>query len=503
VRNSIHFKLALALIAVTVLTALVLTIVFFSSNTNRFEQYVFDQQFTNKLLEVESFYAVNQSWEGVESVLSTTTAGHGFTTGQGRQGAGQGQGQPLGNNPVRQTEQANETTVQGPNASAVGRQYALADADGTVLVGIEGLYPEGETLTEENLEEGAPIIVDGDQVGTLLDLRRGLVLTQAEESFLERTNTGLLWALLITIVLAAILGILIARNLTKPVVELTQAAQKLASGDLSQSVDVRSSDELGKLSEAFNKMSAEIAQSDRLRKQMTADIAHDLRTPLTVIGGYIESMRDGDLEATPERLSLIYSEISRLNRLVGDLRLLSQSDAGELPMNLQVIEPNEILHQALEIFKLQAEQQSVVLLLETEAELPMVMADESRLIQVMENLIGNALRYTPAGGTVSLKASFEKNNRLENGRECVRFSVEDNGQGIPVESMPYVFERFHRVDKSRHSDEDQSGLGLAIVKAIVQSHGGKVWVESVVGKGTSFHFCIPTAYMKTFDSLTI
>lgn len=499
-RNSIHFKLALALIAVTVLTALVLTLVFFSSNTSRFEQYVFDQQFTTKLAEVEAFYALNQSWEGVEKVLETNPAGHGNQPPQGRQGSGQGAGEGVGNNASRQTQQANEIASQGANNPAGGRQYGLADSDGTALVGIDGFFSAGDSLDQEILAEGAPIIANEKQVGTLLGERRGLVLTQAEEHFLERTNTGLLWALLITIVLAALVGVLLARNLTQPVVELTEAAGKLASGDLSQSVDVRSTDELGKLSEAFNKMSAEIAQSDRLRKQMTADIAHDLRTPLTVIGGYIESMRDGDLEATPERLSLIYSEISRLNRLVGDLRLLSQSDAGELPMNLQAIEANELLHQAQNIFKLKAEQQSVSLLLEAETELPMIMADESRLMQVLENLIGNALRYTPSRGAITIAAKFEENERLENGQECVRFSVQDNGKGIPAESLPFVFERFHRVDKSRHSDENQSGLGLAIVKAIVQSHKGKVWVESVEGQGTSFHFCIPVVDAKSYHS---
>ncbi len=137
---------------------------------------------------------------------------------------------------------------------------------------------------------------------------------------MDRTGKGLLWALLITVILAALFGFLLSRSLTKPVVELTKAAQNLAGGALGETVDVRSSDELGELSTVFNKMSAELEHSDRMRKQMTADIAHDLRTPLTVIGGYIESMRDGDLEPTRERLSLIYSEILRLNRLVDDLR---------------------------------------------------------------------------------------------------------------------------------------------------------------------------------------
>jgi signal transduction histidine kinase len=362
------------------------------------------------------------------------------------------------------------------------RQYALADQDGLVLVGIEGLYPQGTKLSHEQLNEGVPIHDGIKHVGTLLAQKRNIVYTQAEQHFLDRTGKGLLWALLITVILAALFGFLLSRSLTKPVVELTKAAQNLAGGALGETVDVRSSDELGELSTVFNKMSAELEHSDRMRKQMTADIAHDLRTPLTVIGGYIESMRDGDLEPTRERLSLIYSEILRLNRLVDDLRFLSQSDSGNLPMNVAPLDANELLEQSREIFKLKVQEKGLSLELDLQENLPLIVGDESRLMQVLENLVGNAIRHSQQGGTI----------RLSTRHACVKFTVADNGVGIPAESLPYVFERFHRADKSRHADESQSGLGLAIVKAIVLAHGGEVWVESEVGKGSSFHFCIPT-----------
>jgi signal transduction histidine kinase len=297
--------------------------------------------------------------------------------------------------------------------------------------------------------------------------------------------------LIITMVLAALIGFLLSRGLTRPVIELTAAAQNLAAGDLNQTVDVRSADELGELSQAFNRMSKKIEHSDRLRKQMTADIAHDLRTPLTVIGGYIESMRDGDLEATPERMDLIYSEITRLNRLVGDLQLLSQSDAGVLPMNLETVDARELLEQTRKLFDLKAREREIDLLVEAEQGLPSLMADESRLMQVLENLVSNAMRHTPQGGTIRLKAKI--GSGADSKARGVEFIVSDSGEGIPPESLPDVFERFHRVDKSRHANQSQSGLGLAIVKVIVQAHKGEVWVESAIGKGSEFHFVIPVA----------
>lgn len=492
-KRSISSKLALAFILVAILTGTLLTLVFFSSTANRFQQYVFDQQFYAKLAEVETFYSSNKSWEGIEELLNKQAGAMRGPGGSARGGQGQGgdggQGQGQGAGGMRQTEQA-ATEVQASPLSPMGsRQYALADQDGVVLVGIEGLYPQGAKLTHEQLNEGVPVHDGTRHVGTLLAQKRNIVYTQAEQHFLERTGKGLLWALLITVILAALFGFLLSRSLTKPVVELTKAAQNLAGGALGQTVDVRSSDELGELSTVFNKMSAELEQSDRLRKQMTADIAHDLRTPLTVIGGYVESMRDGDLEPTPERLSLIYSEIMRLNRLVDDLRFLSQSDSGNLPMNIAPLDANELLEQSREIFKLKVQEKDLSLELDLQENLPFIVGDESRLMQVLENLVGNAIRHSQRGGTIRLRSRLMD---TEPGKQaCVKFTVADDGEGIPAESLPYIFERFHRADKSRHADESQSGLGLAIVKAIVLAHGGEVWVESDVGKGSNFYFCIP------------
>jgi signal transduction histidine kinase len=271
--------------------------------------------------------------------------------------------------------------------------------------------------------------------------------------------------------------------LTKPLKALTVAAQSITEGQLEQRVPVNSNDEIGQLSTAFNRMSQEVSRVNLLRKQMTADIAHDLRTPLTVISGYIESMQDGILKPTPERLTIIYTEIELLQKLVDDLRMLSLADAGELSLNPQRISPGSFLERASALFMHQAEQHDISLEVNKESNPPDIWVDDARMIQVIGNLISNSLRYTPAGGriTLSTRAVGDK----------VDISVQDTGEGIDADELPNIFARFHRSDKSRHSETGETGLGLAIVKALVEAQGGSVSADSIPGEGTTIHILFP------------
>jgi two-component system, OmpR family, sensor histidine kinase BaeS len=278
------------------------------------------------------------------------------------------------------------------------------------------------------------------------------------------------------LLVALVIGIFLARTLTLPLRELTLAAQNIAEGHLEQEVKVTSKDEIGQLASAFNRMSHEVAKANASRRQMTADIAHDLRTPLTVIAGYIESMQEGVLQPTPKRFELIYTEIERMQNLIGDLRMLSQADAGELSLNPQNIDPKALLDQAAALFQHHAAMQEVTISVDASEDIPTIVVDEARMLQVMDNLISNALRYTPAGGKIVLAA------KVVDGK--VELSVQDTGMGIEPAELPFIFDRFHRIEKSRHSEEGESGLGLAIVKALLESQGGTVWAESVVNQGT-------------------
>jgi two-component system sensor histidine kinase BaeS len=281
--------------------------------------------------------------------------------------------------------------------------------------------------------------------------------------------------------IALILGILLARTLTRPVNELTSATRAMARGDLEQQVPVRSQDELGELAISFNQMSSDLARANQSRRQMTADIAHDLRTPLTVIGGYAESMRDGVLKPTPERFDAIHTEVQHLQRLVEDLRTLSQADAKELSLNREPVAPAVLLERMAQSYRPLAAKQEISLKTKTEPGLPDLLADPDRLAQVFGNLISNSLRHTPQGGEIVLFAHGEDKD--------IVLGVQDSGSGIAPELLPHIFERFRRGDPSRQ--DGGSGLGLAIAKAIVELHGGTISAENNAGKGTTIIIKFP------------
>ncbi len=354
----------------------------------------------------------------------------------------------------------------------------FADPQGNILIPVfSGDAPIPTTLPREILNASTALIYNNKTIGYIISSPMKPRFNPAEDAFLRRTNEALIYAVLIAMVFALFIGIFLARTLIRPLQTLTQAVHNITKGNLEQEVNIQTKDEIGQLAAAFNIMSREVARVNRLHRQMTADIAHDLRTPLMVIAGYIESMKDGVLQPTPQRLSLIYKEIERLQKLVGDLRMLSQADAGELILNLQPLDPKNFLAHVAETFSQTATQQGISIILQNNDYVSQIYADEVRLMQVFDNLIANALRYTPNGGKIEIGA-YNENDKV------IMF-VRDNGIGIPAEDIPNIFDRFYRVDKSR-TDSDESGLGLAIVKALVTAHNASISVESTYGEYTLF-----------------
>lgn len=467
---SLYLKLTLAFLLLAFTTAALVAVFIRVTSADRLFRFVEEQQRSSMEEILVAYYATNQSWDGIVQqwgVLERVTALEANTPG---------------NTALPQPDDFNDTK---PGFHIRRFRFGLANADGAVLVSINPAYPTGSVLPAGVIKAGSALTVDGQQVGTILTDERDPGLNPAEAMFLLRTNQALLLSMAAAMVLALVAGLLLARTLTRPLHALTVAAQNIAAGKLEQQVQVRSGDEIGQLGTAFNRMSQEVARSNQLRRQMTADIAHDLRTPLTVIAGYVESMRDGVLKPTSQRFDLIYTEIDRLQNLVGDLRMLSQADSGELRLNPQDIDPASFLNHAAEIFQHHADQQQVEVAVETDSGLPTIHVDEARMMQVMDNLLSNALRYTPAGGKITLAARAKSN--------AVEINVSDTGSGIPADELPHIFDRFHRVDKSRHNEGDESGLGLAIVRALVEAHGGQVWAESQQTQGTTVRILIPAA----------
>lgn len=360
--------------------------------------------------------------------------------------------------------------------------FALLDQQGCVVVPA-GPYRGGECLTSIRRVRSTPVELDGEVIGTVLTTGALPTLGPQEEAFLQRINQGFLWAGLGAGLLALILGSVLARTVTRPLHRLTTAIHAMAAGNLEQRVEVHSQDEMGELADAFNRMSAELSRANRLRRQMTADIAHDLRNPLLVMSGYLEALRDGVLRPTPERFEMMYAEAQHLQHLVADLRTLSMADAGELSLQRQSVAPADLLERVANRYAHAAEQKQIRLTAEAEAGLPPVVIDPERMLQVLGNLVGNALRHTPSGGTIEISATHNTSG--------VVLAVQDSGSGIAPEALPHIFERFYRVDTSRSGETGESGLGLAIARSIVTAHQGTINVESQLGHGSRFSIHLP------------
>ena len=360
--------------------------------------------------------------------------------------------------------------------------FALADQDGYIVMPA-GPYRLGHRVSADELSEGVEIEVDGQVVGTALVTGEPPPLAPREVRYLVRTNRASLYAALAAILIALFLGIFLARRLTRPLHELTTATRAMAKGDLEQRVPVRSQDELGELAASFNQMSADLARASELRRQMTADIAHDLRTPLSVIAGYTEGLQDGVLPPTPETFQTMHQEAEHLSRLVEDLRTLSLADAGELTLIRQLVHPRELLERTAAAHLPRAQQLEIGLGVTADANLPPMNVDPERMAQVLGNLVSNALRHTPAGGRISLAAAQQGNNVL--------LTVQDNGVGIAPDRLPRIFDRFYRGDAARQAHEGESGLGLAIAKSLVELHGGTISVESTLREGATFTIALP------------
>jgi signal transduction histidine kinase len=335
---------------------------------------------------------------------------------------------------------------------------------------------------------GASIEVDGRMVGTLLIPAEPGAYASLEGTFLRNVNRSLLWAGLGAVALALVLGAALARQLTAPLRSLTQAARRLAArgagtapaGDAEQ-VEVRSRDEIGELGQAFNQMSASLAQQERLRRNLMADIAHELRTPLSVMRGDLEALLDGVYQPTPETLASLHEETLLLSRLVDDLRALALAEAGQLRLERRPADLGEMLAGVVEAFSLQAESQGQTIRLDLPPGSLAAEVDPQRVRQVVANLVSNALRHAAAPGSQIVVSAARKAGEIE-------VTVADDGPGIAADDLEHVFDRFWRGEKGRSGG---SGLGLAIARELVAAHGGRIWAESAQGQGTAFRFTLP------------
>ena len=330
-----------------------------------------------------------------------------------------------------------------------------------------------------------PVVGPGGNVGTILvnpDPLPGDTEAPLPETNLPSINRFLIWSGLLAVGLAALLTFFLSRRILAPVEGLSRAARALARGEFSQRVSVTSRDEVGELGRTFNSMAAELATTEEVRRSLVADVAHELRTPLSNIRGYLEGIRDGVVTANPDTLSSMHEEVLLLTRLIEDLQELALAESGQMNLYLQPCDLADLATRAVAGVQPNAESKGITLTTDIQGDAP-VKADPERIGQVLRNLLANATNYTGAGGAVKVT--------LRRSDGYVRVRVEDTGAGIAEADLPYVFERFYRVDKSRSRSTGGVGLGLTIAKRMVEAHGGRIDVESVVGKGSTFSFTLP------------
>ncbi len=389
---------------------------------------------------------------------------------------------------------------------AADNKVILADTDWRIWVDSEDGEMVGQVVPLRWRNLAAPIQPQrggAAPLGHVLVLDRSDGLDSAERNFLRNIVLITITGSIVAVGGASLAALWLSPRLIAPLRSLTHAANTLATGQAHTPLARPADRELADLAVAFNRMAAELAHAETLRQHMLADIAHELRTPLSVLRLQIESLQDGVEAPTPAVLDSLHQEVALLTRLVADLRLLSLAEAGQLALHFEALNPAQAVEHVYTAATPNARQRGVTLQVPPSRDaLPAIRADSQRLTQVLGNLVENALRYTPPGGTVTLRAFAQQipPGVAPRGQACgpvpgawVVFEVRDTGPGIAPDDLQRIFERFYRTDRARTRETGGSGLGLSIVERFVHAQHGWVDVHSTVGRGTAFYVGLPLA----------
>jgi two-component system, OmpR family, sensor histidine kinase BaeS len=455
---SLRIKLVLILITVVII-AIGGTVLLVRLDTRvRVNEYLFrgGMMGLDPLVEsLEQYYSDTGRWNGVSSVLEDYAGMMGSTMMQGR---------------------------HGMRVMAGTDRIQVVGTDGIVIADTGTMPETGQAIAQDVLDESIQLKGErSETIGYLLVAGGGNQVRPGDElPLLQQLNTAAIRAGFIALFIALILALWLSSLLLKPVRKLTQAVQKFGSGDYNQRVKIRGQDELAILGNAFNDMTETLQRSEINRKELTADIAHELRTPLAVQRAQLEALEDGVYPLSLENLDPVLEQNQLLERLVDDLRTLALVDAGELTLRCVDLDIIDLVSGILDYFKPAAEAYKVTMELVTEhgGSSGMIWGDPDRLVQIMNNLLDNAIRHSPEGGHIQVTVDI--------GNEGVDILVKDDGPGIPPESLPYLFERFYRVDRSRSRNEGGTGLGLAIARQLARAHGGSLSAANHPSGGAVF-----------------
>ena len=367
------------------------------------------------------------------------------------------------------TDVAGVVIADSKNELRAGQQFQPDSTDGlrgNYFVVFSEDWEEPITLTLY-MEPGQ---MGGDEAGS-------------PQAFAAAINRFLILGGLLAVAIALLLTFVLSRRMSSPINALATAARRLGSGELSQRVRLREKGEVQELAQAFNTMAADLEHAEQLRRNLVADVAHELRTPLSNIRGYLEAIHDGVMKPDVATIRSLNEEAVLLSRLVDELQELSLAEAGELKMVFQTEDVADLIKQAVASWQPQVAAKGISLSADLPEKVPPVKIDWQRVSQVLHNLLENAVSHTGKGGTIVVAAAKQGH--------WVEVSVSDTGEGIPAADLPNVFERFYRVDRSRARATGGSGLGLTIAKRMVEAHGGRIEAQSKLGRGSRFSFTVP------------
>lgn len=333
----------------------------------------------------------------------------------------------------------------------------------------------------EMSQNAKPISVTGDKPMITV------VMGPLEESFLASVHHSLIWVGLAILTVGLVASYAVARSITVPLRNLSQAAEEIARGNFEQMVPIETKDEVGQLATIFNRMAEVLTTNMKLRRQLLANIAHELRTPLAVIQGHLEGMVDGVIEPNKEQLGSLHEEAVRLNRLITELRDLSLAEVRQLTLEKRATDINQLISRVVTMLRPMADEKKIQIQCVLADNIPDIIVDNDRINQVFYNILVNGIKYSPIGSDVEVKTNLEARDH----NHWLLVSIKDSGPGIVAGDIPYIFDHFYRSDKSRDRKSGGSGLGLAIVKQLVEIHGGEVTVASTVGEGSIFKVFLP------------
>ncbi len=417
-----------------------------------------------------AYYEEHRSWLGVSTILTATA----LPTQPNRQPPGQVPNQP-----------SNQPPNQPPDRFNPRPSLIVADTEWHIVFD-SGQRRTGETLSQSERDTATALQSQSQTIGYLLFTPGPInTLTPPEQGFIDQVRRSLLLAALIASVIGVLVGLAFSRNLTRPLDRLALAARAIAAKDLTHRVQPSGTIEVANVANAFNDMASSLQKSEELRRNLVADVAHELRTPLSVMQGSLTAQLDGVFPLDLTETAKLYDETRLLSRLVDDLRELAQAEAGQLQLNIGTIDLKGVIAATADAFNSAASEKQVNLIVAASADLPSVNADSERVMQVLRVLLTNALRHTATDGQVTIAAKAISDQ--------VEVSVQDTGEGIAPDDLPYVFDRFWRGDKARTRENGGSGLGLAIAKQLIEAQGGSIGVESRAGKGSRFWFKLPIA----------